>query len=250
LAVTAPPPPTRPLPGWLRLLAVPVTAGIAVLGLWVFAGLVAPNYDSSIGLGVAWFVVLYVGLRLLGKRSPSLKLPATVTFAVVGVVIGVWFAWTTFRDVEVNEQIAVGAPASAANDGPVVAEGTPPAEPEGTPPAAPLTGNIQLANGTFESLAHAGSGTAAIVELEDGTRVLTFDDLSTDNGPDLRVYLVAGAATSGSVGEFVDLGGLKGNQGDQQYKIPADVDVSQFTTVAIWCRAFSVGFARATLTSS
>jgi hypothetical protein len=227
-----------------------VTAAITVLGLWVFAGLVAPNYDSSIGLGVAWFVVLYVALRFLTKRSPSLKLPATLTFAVVGVVVGAWFAVTTFRDVEVNEQIVVGVPATGVDNPPASGESPPLAEPESAPPVAAPTGNIQLANGTFESLAHAGSGTAAIVELEDGSRVLTFDDLSTDNGPDLRVYLVAGEATSGSVGEFVDLGGLKGNRGDQQYEIPADVDVSQYTTVAIWCRAFSVGFARATLSPS
>jgi hypothetical protein len=129
---------------------------------------------------------------------------------------------TTFRDVTVNEQIA-GAGG----------------------------GNVELSRGQFETLAHSSSGSAAIVELADGSRVLTFDDLDTDNGPDLRVYLVVGPVDGdGDVDEFVDLGGLKGNRGDQQYPIPPGVDVARYSTVVIWCRAFSVGFARAELAPS
>jgi hypothetical protein len=44
----------------------------------------------------------------------------------------------------------------------------------------------------------------------------------------------------------VDLGGLKGNRGDQQYEIPAGVRVSGRTLV-IWCRAFSAAFGSARL---
>ena len=59
-----------------------------------------------------------------------------------------------------------------------------------------------------------------------------------------------GPAESDDLGEFVDLGPLKGNKGNQQYEIPDDVDVAGFTTASIWCRAFSVGFAKADLTLS
>jgi hypothetical protein len=45
----------------------------------------------------------------------------------------------------------------------------------------------------------------------------------------------------------VDLGALKGNKGNQQYALPRDLDLERFTTVVIWCRAFSVNFARAPL---
>ena len=44
-----------------------------------------------------------------------------------------------------------------------------------------------------------------------------------------------------------DLGGLKGNKGEQQYAIPARAVVRGRMTVVIWCRAFSVLFARAPL---
>ena len=51
-------------------------------------------------------------------------------------------------------------------------------------------------------------------------------------------------------GDFVDLGALKGNKGNQQYEIGADGGLDRFDTVVIWCRAFSVGFAAATLAAS
>jgi hypothetical protein len=84
--------------------------------------------------------------------------------------------------------------------------------------------------------------------LAQGGRVLTLTRFEVDNGPDLRVYLVAGPATTeGEVDDFEDLGGLKGNVGNQQYEIPADVSIDRYSTVVIWCRAFSVLFARAPL---
>jgi hypothetical protein len=60
------------------------------------------------------------------------------------------------------------------------------------------------------------------------------------------VYAVAGPARSeGEVRDYVDLGALKGNRGDQQYRLPADLDLERHSTVVVWCRAFSVLFARA-----
>ena len=46
---------------------------------------------------------------------------------------------------------------------------------------------------------------------------------------------------------MVDLGALKGNRGDQQYRIPAGTELRGPWTVVVWCRAFSVLFARAEL---
>lgn len=234
----------RPSPVWARLLAAPAAAAVLLGGLWLFAGFVAPGgYYTSIGFGVGWFLAVYVGLRFLFKSRPGLKLPVRAAFAAVAIAVSFWFFWTTFRDVTVNEQIAVGAPVSESAG----AGGARSAD-ESAPPS---TGNVQLASGQFVSLVHSSSGTAAIVDLADGGRVLTFENLDTDNGPDLRVYLVEGPVNgNGEGGEFVDLGALKGNQGDQQYEIPDVVDVERLSTVVIWCRAFSVGFARADLESS
>jgi hypothetical protein len=87
-----------------------------------------------------------------------------------------------------------------------------------------------------------------VIDLAEGGRVLTLTGFEVDNGPDLRVYLVAGPAPAeAEVDDYVDLGGLKGNRGDQQYRIPVGVDVGHHSTVVVWCRAFSVLFARAPL---
>lgn len=126
------------------------------------------------------------------------------------------------------------------------AESAAPASPE--PAREAGAASVQVASGDFISLAHGTTGTAAVVDLGAGERVLTFADLDGDNGPDLRVYLVEGPINgNGDGGKFVDLDDLKGNK---QYEIPEGVDVSRFDTVVIWCRAFSVGFGAATLVAS
>jgi hypothetical protein len=40
---------------------------------------------------------------------------------------------------------------------------------------------------------------------------------------------------------------IPGNVGNQQYEVSVDVNLDRYSTVAIWCRAFSVLFARAPL---
>jgi hypothetical protein len=74
----------------------------------------------------------------------------------------------------------------------------------------------------------------------------------TSNGPDVRVYLVAAHDASDNEtvtrAGFIDLGAMKGNRGDQNYEVPANIDLSQYQAVTVWCRRFSVNFATAPLT--
>src|SRR3954454_8507041 len=108
-----------------------------------------------------------------------------------------------------------------------------------------------LAAGRFHSVAHETHGTATIQDIG-GRRGPRLTEFATSNGPDVRVYLVA--TTDASDNEtvtnagFVELGKLKGNQGDQNYDVPDDLDLSQYRAVTIWCRRFSVNFATAPLT--
>jgi hypothetical protein len=109
-----------------------------------------------------------------------------------------------------------------------------------------------LLSGSFHSVAHETRGTATVHELGGGRRVLRFTDFTTSNGPDVRVYLVAAADASDdetvTKAGFVELGKLKGTEGDQNYEIPAGLDLSRYRAVTIWCRRFSVNFATAPLT--
>ena len=99
--------------------------------------------------------------------------------------------------------------------------------------------------GRFTSLAHDTSGKAIVKELADGSRVLRLEDFETSNGPDVRVYLSTGKPYGK---DFVDLGGLKGNVGSQNYTIPSGTDLDRYDTAVIWCRRFTVAFGVAKLT--
>jgi hypothetical protein len=109
-----------------------------------------------------------------------------------------------------------------------------------------------LTAGQFHSVAHETRGNATIRDVGAGRRVLRFTEFATSNGPDVRVYLVAApdAKDNETVTKagFVELGKLKGNEGDQNYDVPDDLDLSKYRAVTIWCRRFSVNFATAPLT--
>lgn len=121
-------------------------------------------------------------------------------------------------------------------------------------PAAANASLATLAAGRFHSNAHETRGTATVFDVGQGRRVLRLTDFATSNGPDVRVYLVAAGdvqndATVKTAG-YVELGALKGNIGDQNYDVPAGVDLANYRTVTIWCKRFSVNFGSAPLVRS
>jgi hypothetical protein len=123
-----------------------------------------------------------------------------------------------------------------------------------TMPVSPA--QSRLAAGQFGVVdgIHKGEGTATIVRLVDGQRVLRLDDdFRVTNGPDLYVYLSGAAAPRSSselhaTGAF-EVAQLKGNVGGQNYALPADLDVSTFKSVVIYCRRFTTVFSTAELHS-
>jgi hypothetical protein len=159
----------------------------------------------------------------------SKKIPVVLALALV-VAAGAWYAFRPerlFINQKVNEQFPT---ASAANMEP-----------------------MKLASGEFHAGAHETKGTAAIFRLADGKRTLRLTGFETSNGPDVHVYLVAAGDakdndTVKSAG-FVDLGSLKGNIGDQNYDVPANVDLAKYRAATIWCARFNVNFGTAPLMS-
>jgi hypothetical protein len=101
---------------------------------------------------------------------------------------------------------------------------------------------VTLVSGNFDGTSRYEVEGDALV-LNDGTdqRFLRLENFVSSNGPDLKVYLRA------ADDQFVDLGDLKGNIGDQNYEIPTDVDLAVFDTVQIWCERFGVLFGDAPL---
>lgn len=119
--------------------------------------------------------------------------------------------------------------------------------------APPVTYPVLLSQSALIDVAHGGSGTVLVLELEDGSRVLRFEDLDVLNGPDL-VVILSGRSLSGADdytdGQYLILGELKGNLGNQNYQIPAEVDLSEWATAAIWCRRFNTTFNVASINAS
>jgi Electron transfer DM13 len=173
---------------------------------------------------------------------------------VIALVAGVlaaggaiaWFQpQKLFIDERVDEALPVAGPpgeAPATGDG----DGTAPTRANQRAGRGPVT----LAAGQFRSLGHTTSGRAAVLEVTEGRRFLRLDDLHTSNGPDLFVYLstaTADAERDRFDDDFVSLGRLKANQGNQNYAIGAGVRLDRYRSVVIWCRRFTYAFGAAQL---
>jgi hypothetical protein len=111
--------------------------------------------------------------------------------------------------------------------------------------------NVELLHGKVRSVGHKASGRAAVV-LTKGRRVLTLRRFRIDPGPQVRVYLVPRSARTDRQirRSHKDLGRLKGSRGNQQYRIPASVDLRRYRSVVFWCVPFTQVLARANLTAS
>jgi Electron transfer DM13 len=102
-----------------------------------------------------------------------------------------------------------------------------------------LAGNLIDAGDGF----HMASGQVKVLQVPDGAQLLRFENLDVTNGPDLYVYL----STDTTADDFVSLGRLKGNMGNQNYSIPENTDLEKYNTVLIWCQAFSTLFSSSKL---
>jgi hypothetical protein len=110
-----------------------------------------------------------------------------------------------------------------------------------------------LETGTFHGKVHGTSGRATIYQENDGKQVLRLTNFKTSNGPDVHVVLIAAKDAADDANflksstERVELGKLKGNEGDQNYQVPGGTDLSRFQTVSIYCERFNANFGAAPL---
>ena len=110
-----------------------------------------------------------------------------------------------------------------------------------------------LVTGTFHGKVHSTTGRATVYQQPDGKLVLRLTRFKTSNGPDVHVILIAGTDAEDDANflksgtDRVELGSLKGNEGDQNYEIPSGTDLSKFRTVSIYCERFNANFGAAPL---
>ena len=216
------------LPG--RLAVVPLVALVVAAGVWVTGAVLTQDATLAMVLTGLWLGLAGALALAVGWRRRPFAVPVIGAYLVSASVLGGYLLYTSTVDQVVDENVVVAAPrpTSTASSSPGAA----------TPPAGP----VEVVAGNFTDQAHNTSGRATLIEQPTGDRVVTLTQFQTDPGPDVRVYLVPDPG--GSVKDAVDLGGLKGNKGNQQYDVPAGAEAG---AVVIWCRAFTVAFGTATL---
>ncbi|MFI6003321.1 DM13 domain-containing protein [Streptomyces sp. NPDC051366] len=178
-----------------------------------------------------------------GTRRRRGRLLAWVLVAATLVLgAGLYWAqpWKLWQNSTVNEALPTAS--------------TAPGPGSSRPGAAPAPGPQTVAQGSLISHEHSTTGTVKLIRLSDGSRTLRLENLDTSSGPDLRVWLTDAPVKEGSDGwfvfddgKYVSLGKLKGNKGDQNYEIPADVNLADYSSVTIWCDRFNVSFGAAAL---
>jgi electron transfer DM13 len=179
------------------------------------------------------------------SRIGSRPRPALLALAIAILVPLAWVAWylgsPLFVDRVVDERSPIGAAPAAGRPAD--------AKPGSTEP-------VLLSRGRFGEIdaIHKGEGTATLFTLAGGRAGLQFEEFRVTNGPDLYVYLSGHPAPrdSGQLheGAALEVARLKGNVGNQNYELPADLDLTGFSSVVIYCKAFSTVFSTAELASA
>ena len=144
------------------------------------------------------------------------------------VLVG-WYA-QSFRGKEVQDELVTPPPEVTAAPG-----GSEPLRRDASGPEL-------LGRGRLRGIGHTASGRAELVDTGDGV-IVQLRDFKVQPGPDYRLYLANGESPDGGR----ELGALKGTSGNQRYDVERRGDARRYKTVLIWCRAFSVPVAAATL---
>jgi len=143
---------------------------------------------------------------------------ALVIMAAIAIPIGIYTISPLFISATVNEPL----PATTS-----------------VPVQKPLSGIFMGVHDGF----HNVEGNVKVVSLTDGSKILRLENFKSTNGPNVHVYL----STDKHAADYVDLGKIKANNGNQNYNIPSGTDIGKHNIVLIWCKDFSVLFGSAVL---
>ncbi len=117
-----------------------------------------------------------------------------------------------------------------------------------------LVGSRLAAQGGLRGIdgLRAAAGDVTIYQIADGSWVLRFENFIMVNGPDLRVALSA-SPNPQTLDELrldnldVDVAPLKAVSGNQNYAIPAEIDLREYRSVVIYNAELPMIYATATL---
>jgi hypothetical protein len=228
--------------------------------------------------------MITTALQIWKNLHLTVKILALLSITV-GVTLAIWLVGPLFYSTTVNEEfptsmpiratLALAAAATSMPTTPIPTTAsvgsahqvtTTPSEANATPTSTPeadiaptatsevvATEPQALKSGAFTRVddLHVAEGVATIYHTSDGQLILRLENFKAANGPDLFVSL-SGHPMPRSTAEahesgYREIARLKASQGNQNYELPADLDISQYRSVVIYCRAFSVVFSTAEL---
>jgi hypothetical protein len=211
-------------------------------------------YANAIPVTVA-AVTLAAGLLVVAaaRRRPARSASVIGLALAVALPAGWYLGSPLVLTATVDEPAPVIATASTgrASPAPLVPSAGPSSAPSTRPSIAPSspppTPRLLARSGSFVGSDdfHFGRGTARLLEVAPGSFIVRLEDFAVRNGPDLYVYL--SPAADGYAGGAIELGRLKADRGNQNYRVPDGADVSRTSSVVIWCKQFAVRFATARL---
>ena len=202
---------------------------------------------TAVGYRMGWHMVIW--LRVI---SPHRVVVPIIAVPVLGFVAfaGYYTVSPLFQRTTLVEASPLEGLLGSAGTGGTVGNNTPAETPSpdstssnttvGFTPGITYSGEFKGAD-SF----HFGEGQALLIEIEPGKYTLRFENFSVRNGPGLYVYLSPKA--DGYTSDSLELVKLKATDGAFNYEVPAGTDVSQYKSVVVWCKPFSVLFAVAPL---
>lgn len=160
----------------------------------------------------------------------SIKKAVVAVLVLAGAAVAYWLISPLFITRQINEGLPVLGSAESADAN----------------ASAPETAFEEISRGAFEGLAgHSGSGAVKLLKSGSAYFVRFEPDFKVTNGPALYVHF----GKNGEYAPDANLGALKGNEGSQNYELPAGIDSAAYDEVWVWCKTFSVPFAKAVLSN-
>lgn len=190
----------------------------------------------------------------VAKSHPRSTVAGLVIVLAVAGPIGWYLGSPLFLSTTINDPLPIAAaepsPRPSAPAGPTATASARTQVVATATPATPSPASVAAAerSGSFSGADdfHFGRGNARLVETATGSFTVRLEGFAVRNGPDLYVYLSPSA--DGYAADSVELGRLKADRGNQNYRVPDGTDVSGSRSVVIWCKQFGVLFATAPLT--
>ena len=161
--------------------------------------------------------------------------PYRIAGAAVLVLVGAAAAWYLGSPLFITTYANEALPTAGLRT-PAPTFGTAP--PSAAETAAPQAKVLVRGPLGFVDNLHNGKGEVQVVEAG-AQRFVRFETVTITNAPDVHIYLSKDTGGRYAEANTVYLGPMKATNGSFNYEIPASVDVSQYKSVVVWCRAFT-----------